>query len=192
MINDNLLNADGFALDCSLGDSLDSSIQKSMGISGGISKQGNEVYYNSSNYYGVDGAELSTSGGGEGGNISPEMIDKGVKATTDLILALKSKSTQGGCKKPKLAESFINRGKWAEYRECVAKEKRQENERLDAIKRAEDRAEKAKQDRLNRARYISGDDKILGMPRGLAIGIGVFLGLSIVGFAAYKIVKAVK
>ena len=33
MINDNLLNADGFAIDCSLADSLDSSIQKSMGIS---------------------------------------------------------------------------------------------------------------------------------------------------------------
>lgn len=191
MINDNLLNADGFALDCSLGGSLDSSIQKSMGISGGVSKEGNEVYYNSSNYYGADAA-VSSSGGGEGSYVSPEMVESSVKATTDLITALKSKSTQGGCKKPKLAESFINRGKWSEYKECVAKEKRQESERLDAIKRAEDRAERAKQQKLTQARYISGDDKIFGMPRGLAIGVGVFLGLSIVGFAAYKIVKTVK
>lgn len=186
MINDNLLNADGFALDCSLGDSLDSSIQKSMGISGGVSKEGNEVYYNSSNYYGADAA-VSSSGGGS--YVSPEMVESSVKATIDLITALKSKSTQGGCKKPSLPESFLNRGKWSTYKKCIANEKKQEQDRLDAIKRAEDRAEQLKQQKLNQARYISGDDKILGMPRGLAIGVGVFLGLSFVGFVAYKIYK---
>jgi hypothetical protein len=181
MINDNLLNADGLTLDCSLEDSLDSSIQKSIGISGGFSKEGKEVYYNSSNYYGVDSSNID----GDGSNVSPEMIDKGIKATTDLILALKSKSNQAVCKRPKIRESIINRGKWADYKECIAKEKRQEQERLDAI----ERLEREKQDRLNRARYISGDDKILGMPRGLAIGVGVFLGLSIAGFVAYKVFK---
>lgn len=186
MINDNLLNADGFALDCSLGDSLDSSIQKSMGISGGVSNEGNEIYYNSSNYYGAD-ASASSSGGGS--YVSPEMVEKSVSATTELISALKSKPTQGGCKKPSLQESFLNRKKWATYKDCIAKEKQQEQERLEALAQARARAEQEKQQRLNQARYISGDDKILGMPRGLAIGLGVFLGLSIAGFVAYKVVK---
>lgn len=188
MINDNLLNADGFALDCSLGDSLDSSIQKSMGISGGVSKEGNEVYYNSSNYYGADAA-VSTSGGGTGSYVSPEMVESSIKTTTDLITALKSKSTQGGCKKPSLPESFLNRKKWSTYKKCIANEKKKEQERLDAIVQAQARAEQAKQQKLSQARYISGDDKILGMPRGLAIGVGVFLGLSIAGFVAYKVFK---
>lgn len=188
MINDNLLNADGFALDCSLGDSLDSSIQKSMGISGGISTEGNEVYYNSSNYYGIDAA-ASTSVGGSGSYVSPEMIESSIKTTTDLISALKSKQTQGGCKKPSLPESFLNRGKWDSYRKCIDNEKKQEQDRLNAIAEAQARAEQLRQDKLNQARYISGDDKILGMPRGLAIGVGVFLGLSVVGFVAYKVFK---
>lgn len=186
MINDNLLNVDGFALDCSLGDSLDSSIQKSMGISGGVSKEGNETYYNSSNYYGAD-ATVSSSG--TGSYVSPEMVEKSITTTTELISALKSKSTQGGCKKPSLPESFLNRGKWDSYRKCIDNEKKQEQDRLNAIAEAQARAEQLRQDKLNQARYISGDDKILGMPRGLAIGVGVFLGLSVVGFVAYKVFK---
>jgi hypothetical protein len=188
MINDNLLNADGFAIDCSLADSLDSSIQKSMGISGGVSKEGNETYYNSSNYYGAD-ATVSTSGGSAGSYVSPEMVESSIKTTTDLITALKSKPTQGGCKKPSLQESFLNRGKWATYKKCIENEKKQEQDRLNALAQAQARAEQVKKERLNQARYISGDDKILGMPRGLAIGVGVFLGLSIAGFVAYKVFK---
>lgn len=188
MINDNLLNADGFALDCSLGDSLDSSIQKSIGISGGVSKEGNEVYYNSSNYYGADAA-ISTSGGGKGSYVSPEMVEQSIAATTQLISALKSKPTQGGCKKPSLQESFLNRKKWSTYKKCIENEKKQEQDRLNALAQAQARAEQARQLKLNQARYISGDDKILGMPRGLVIGVGVFLGLSIAGFVAYKIYK---
>jgi hypothetical protein len=33
------------------------------------------------------------------------------------------------------------------------------------------------------------DDKILGMPKGLAIGLGVLLGVAVIGGGAYLILK---
>ena len=97
-----------------------------------------------------------------------------------------------------LPESFINRGKWSSYKQCLAREqekveraereaeerRRAEQERL--RREAEERANKGKDDGGG---FVPDDDKILGMPKGLAIGLGVLLGVAVLGGGAYLILK---
>lgn len=172
-------------LDCQLADSLDSSLQNSMGISGGESNEGSEKYYNTSN-----GVFANAEGGTK---ISPEMIQAGLATTTAIVSGIsKNRASQGACKKPLVRESFLNRGKWASYKACLDREAKAQAQAV-AKAEAEARAREAEAQAQYANRGGAGDDsddKILGMPKGLAIGLGVTLGLVIVGFVGYKIVKA--
>ena len=184
MINDNLLNADGFAFECPLADSLDSSLKGLMGISGGISKEGNETYYNTSdNFHGADA-------------LTPEqmlLIQQGLATGTAVASGvIQKRAIQGICKKPLIRENPTNRKKWSEYRACLDREEKKRADEL-AIEQAKAAAAlAAAQSRGGSGLGNDDDDKILGMPKNLAIGIGVVLGLTVVGFVGYKIVKAKK
>lgn len=183
-------------LDCQLADQLDSSVQNSMGIQGGTSQKGGELFYNTSNANYAN-AEGDKSGGSK---VSPEMIQAGIATTTALISNIsRNRASQGSCKKPLLPESFYNHGKWNIYKDCLrAVEQKRQDEIALAKAQAEARAREAEANaqaeanRRNSSTIDDSSDKILGMPKGLAIGIGVALGLAVVGFVAFKIVKAKK
>lgn len=174
-------------LDCQLADQLDSSVQNSMGIQGGTSLNRGELFYNTSNGN-ISNAEGDTK-------ISPEMIQAGLATTTAIVSGIsKNRASQGACKKPLIRETFLNKGKWANYRSCIDREEKAKQRELE-IEQAKARAKEAEanakyQNRGGGGSDDGGDDKILGMPKGLAIGIGVALGLAVVGFVAFKIVKA--
>jgi hypothetical protein len=172
-------------LDCQLADQLDSSVQNSMGIQGGTSKNDGELFYNTSN-----GIYANAEGDNK---ISPEMIQAGLATTTAIVSGIsKNRASQGVCKKPLIRETPLNRRKWADYRACLDREAKAQAQAV-AKAEAEARAKEAEAQAQYANRGGSGDDsddKILGMPKGLAIGIGVTLGLVIVGFVGYKIVKA--
>ena len=182
MINENLLNADGYAFECPLADSLDSSVKSSLGISGGISKEGNEIYYNTTNKN--DGVYNNFTP-------TPEEIQAALKVTTSVASGISQKRAGQVCKKPLVPESFYNHGKWNTYKDCL----RSEKEKQDAIEQAKAEAEalaKAGRSGSGNNTIIDDTDKILGMPKNVAIGIGVVLSLAVVGFVGYKIYKSKK
>jgi len=179
MTNKNLLNADGFAFECPLVDSLDSSVKNSIGISGGVSGEGNEIYYNTSDkvFHNV---------------VDPELIKAGLATTTAVVSGVSQSRAGQVCKRPLVRENALNRGKWSAYRDCLDREAKKQ---AAAVAIAEANA-RAKELELQAARGgsdidMTGDDKILGMPKGLAIGLGVVLALGI-SFVGYKIYKSNK
>jgi hypothetical protein len=96
-----------------------------------------------------------------------------------------------------LPESFINRGKWSSYKQCLAREQ----EKVERAEREAEERRRAEQERLRREAeerankggggggFVPVDDKILGMPKGLAIGLGVLLGVAVLGGGAYLILR---
>ena len=161
-------------------ENLDSSILDSLGISGGTSLNGGELFYNTSNYSSADGKK-----------ISPEMVQAGLGLATVVASGVgRNRASQGVCKRPLIRENALNRGKWSDYRACLTREERAKEREL-AIEQA--RAEAEREKRANKGGgeddYTMDDDKIFGMPKGLAIGLGVAL-VGVLGLVIYKVVKA--
>jgi hypothetical protein len=189
MINEDLLNADG----------LDLTTLKMTGdkFSNGEPYSAYRYYPRDSNYV-YSNNDGATSGGKF--KIDPELIKAGIGVATTVASGIAQNRAGQVCKKPLLPESFINRGKWSSYKQCLAREQ----EKVERAERAEREAEerrRAEQERLrreaeeraNKGKDDGGgfvpDDKILGMPKGLAIGLGVLLGVAVLGGGAYLILR---
>ena len=174
MLNENLLNT---------GD-----IINTPSMTGSRYKNGQTFYAygNNQNYSGSDASQY----------INPETIQAGLQLTTAVASGVsQNRASQGACKKPLIRENPLNRRKWSDYRACLDREERKrqmelEKARLEA--EAKSKEAEASYNRRDGGSYDDGDDKILGMPKGLAIGIGVALGVAVLGLVAYKIVKAKK
>jgi hypothetical protein len=122
-------------------------------------------------------------------------VQAGAALVGTIAQAAASKPDASGCKKPSMQESFLNRGKWSKYKDCVknandlaekanaAERERTEQQRL-KVEQAKLALQQLNTSRVNR----EADGKILGMPKGLAIGLGVaILGAAV--FVTYKIIK---
>jgi hypothetical protein len=182
MINEDLLNADG----------LDLTTLKMTGdkFSNGEPYSAYRYYPRDSNYV-YSNNDGATSGGKF--KIDPELIKAGIGVATTVASGITQNRAGQVCKRPLLPESFINRGKWNDYKACLRREQekaeRAERERRETEERlrreAEERANKGGGD----GGFVPDDDKILGMPKGLAIGLGVLLGVAVLGGGAYLILK---
>ena len=186
MINEDLLNADG----------LDLTTVKMTGdkFSNGQTYSAYRSYYPrySNLYSNNDGA---TSGGKF--KIDPELIKAGIGVATTVASGITQNRAGQVCKRPLLPESFINRGKWSAYKQCLAREQ----EKVERAEREAEERRRAEQERLRReaeerankggggGEFVPDDDKILGMPKGLAIGLGVLLGVAVLGGGAYLILR---
>jgi hypothetical protein len=106
----------------------------------------------------------------------------------------RAKRTIGECIQPAVPENPLNRRKWADYRACLKAQIDAKNEEIELAKAQEREKVKSELSQENQFREGSGDvpvvddDKILGMPKGLAIGLGIAV-LAIGGFIAYKVIK---
>jgi hypothetical protein len=123
---------------------------------------------------------------GDGGNtITPEQAAQIAKVGVDIGKALAPKADSAGCKKPVLPESFINRGKWNTYKDCLRDAK--------AAKQAEVKAEQDRialeRERLNQQQMMQqqsqqrggeSDDKFLGMPKAVGITVTVVGALALI------------
>ncbi len=196
MINEDLLNANGLDLTTvkMTGDKF-SNGEPYSAYRSKLIKVGNRYYPQYSNN---DGATASTTSGG-GSKIDPELIKAGIATATAVASGIAQKRAGQVCKKPLLPESFVNRGKWSAYKDCLRiereKAERAERERREAEERRraeEERLRREAEERANANRgggFTPEDDKILGMPKGLAIGLGIFLGVAVLGGGAYLILK---
>lgn len=185
----------GNDFDLSNADALDESVANAIGMN-------NSFQYSAfTNERLLDGLTENTSllnadgySNGEGGGeskVSPEMIQAGIGATTAIIAGIQaSKASPAGQSKQDLKNACgrkpLFKKKKAKWQECV-------NEYMKAKQVAQtpvapvappvdysQRGMKANDD---------SDGKILGMPKGLAIGLGVVLALGIT-FVTIKIVRA--
>lgn len=182
MINEDLLNADG----------LDLTTLKMTGnkFSNGEPYSAYGSYYPRYNplYSNNDGA---TSGGKT--KIDPELIKAGIGVATTLASGIAQNRAGQVCKRPLLPESFVNRRKWSDYKACLRREQekaeRAERERRDTEERLRREAEERANKGGGSGEFVPDDDKILGMPKGLAIGLGVLLGVAVLGGGAYLILR---
>lgn len=124
--------------------------------------------------------------------ISPEQVDAAAKAATAAAMiiqqrrAAKAESEKSAIKASCGRKPLIGKAKKAKYEKCVS----------DFLKRKQD-AEKAQAQSqattfppvdYSRLAAPQEDDKILGMPKGLAIGLGLAV-LALGGFVAFKMIK---
>ena len=109
----------------------------------------------------------------------------------------KAKRTVGECVQPAVPQNPLNKKKWDAYRDCLKAQLQAKNEEIE-IARAESQSKEkfdVGSNSENQYRESSNDslgvddDKILGMPKGLAIGLGIAV-LAIGGFITYKIIKS--
>jgi hypothetical protein len=175
---------------------LDDSICNAIGID-------NNQYSNMINENLLDGLTENTSLLGADGvedrysnyTLTSADVQAGAALVGTIAQAAASKPDASGCKKPSMQESFLNRGKWSKYKDCVknandlaekanaAERERTEQQRL-KVEQAKLALQQLNTSRVNR----EADGKILGMPKGLAIGLGVaILGAAV--FVTYKIIK---
>lgn len=131
-------------------------------------------------------ADAATVSGGGSSYVNPETIKAGTELTTSLVKALSAKK-EGSCLKPSLPESFLNRKKWATYKQCKEDERKAEEQRAEAER------QRTEQERLRLEQAKTQSDlerksgKILGMPKGVAIGVGIgIIVLAVGGFIIYK------
>jgi|LakMenEpi03Aug12_release.lakeMendotaPanAssembly.Ray.scaffolds.fasta_scaffold142137_2 hypothetical protein len=184
MINEDLLNADG----------LDLTTLKMTG-----DKFYNGEPYSAYRYYPRDSKYSNNDGATSGGKfkIDPELIKAGIGVATTFASGIAQNRAGQVCKRPLLPESFINRGKWSSYKQCLAREQekveRAERERRETEERLRREAEERLRREANKGGgdggFVPDDDKILGMPKGLAIGLGVLLGVAVLGGGAYLILR---
>jgi hypothetical protein len=186
MINEDLLNADG----------LDLTTVKMTGdkFSNGQTYSAYRSYYPRDNYVYSNNDGATASGGKT--KIDPELIKAGIGVATAVASGIAQNRAGQVCKKPLLPESFINRGKWSSYKQCLAREQekveRAEREAEERRRAEQERLRREAEDRANKGGGDGGfvpDDKILGMPKGLAIGLGVLLGVAVLGGGAYLILR---
>jgi hypothetical protein len=205
MINEDLLNADGLDLTTlkMTGDKFYNG-EPFSAYRSKLIKVGNRYYPQYSNNDGLQNQynsleqffDSKKSGGGNaggGGKIDPELVKAGIATATAIASGIAQKRAGQVCKKPLLPESFVNRAKWSAYKQCLAREaEKAERERREAEERRraeEERLRREAEERANRGNFTPEDDKILGMPKGLAIGLGVLLGVAVIGGGAYLILK---
>jgi len=196
MINEDLLNADGLDLTTiKMTGEKYSNGEPYSAYRSKLIKVGNRYYPQYSNGVG-DATAPTTSGSGDGTKIDPELIKAGIATATAIASGIAMKRAGQVCKKPLLPESFVNRKKWSAYKQCVAREQaKAEKEVRDAEERRRAEEERLRREAEERANANKGggfmpeDDKILGMPKGLAIGLGVLLGVAVIGGGAYLILK---
>jgi len=152
-----------------------------------------ERYKNGQMFYAY-GSNQNYSGGDASQYVNPETIQAGLQLTTAVASGIsQNRASQGTCKKPLIRENPLNKRKWNDFRACLDREERKRQFELEKARlEAEARAKEAEASSYKNRGGSSddGDDKILGMPKGLAIGIGVALGVAVLGLVAYKIVKA--
>ena len=187
--------------DLSNADALDESVSNmvsSRGISDFVASRSDRGQYsNLINESLLDGLTENTSllnadgEGGGGSKVSPEMIQAGIGATTAVIAGIQaSKASPAGQSKQDLKNACgrkpLFKKKKAKWQECV-------NEYMKAKQVAQTPvAPVAPPVDYSQRSMRSGDDsdgKILGMPKGLAIGLGVVLALGIT-FVTIKVVRA--
>jgi len=208
MINEDLLNADGLDLTTikMTGDKF-SNGEPYSAYRSKLIKVGNRYYPQYSNNDGLQNQynsleqffDSKKSGGGNAGGgtkIDPELVKAGIATATAVASGIAQKRAGQVCKKPLLPESFVNRAKWSAYKQCLAREQaKAEKELRDAEERRRAEEERLRREAEERANANKGggfmpeDDKILGMPKGLAIGLGVLLGVAVIGGGAYLILK---
>jgi hypothetical protein len=129
---------------------------------------------------------LNADGGGN--TITPEQAAQIGKAAIDIGKALAPKADGDGCKKPVLPESFLNRGKWSTYKDCLrnAQEAKQaatkaEQDRIDLERERLERERLLQQSQQSqRASDDDGGDKFLGMPKAVGITVTVVGGLALI------------
>ena len=114
-------------------------------------------------------------------------IQAGAALTSTIVQATASKPDASGCKKPSMGESFINRGKWSRYKDCVknandlaekanaAERERTEQQRL-KVEQARLGLEQLKRSREN----SESSDKFLGMPKAVGITVTVVGALALI------------
>lgn len=171
MLNENLLN--------------EGDILNAPSMTGEKFTNGNQVF---------SAYENSKYSNGAGDYITPENINATINLATQFA---KNQQGQGECKKPLMPESFYNRGNWNRYKDCLRdrKERQERQLRIEQERRRAAEEQKAKAEAMIKERLLAksgggiSGDKILGMPKGLAIGLGVTLGVAVLGLVAYKIVK---
>ena len=126
---------------------------------------------------------LSADGGGN--TITPEQAAQIGKTVIDIGKALAPKADSAGCKKPVLPESFLNRGKWSTYKDCL----RNAQEAKQAAAKAEQDRIDLERERLERERQQQsqqrgdddgGGDKFLGMPKAVGITVTVVGALALI------------
>jgi hypothetical protein len=115
-------------------------------------------------------------------------------------LKRKDKRTVGVCTQPIVPDNLLNHRKWNQYRACLHTQYAQMNEqKANEIAQArEEERLKAQQEAQAHTNAVSdsvtkqdisdinaSDDKILGMPKGVAIGLGVAI-VALGGFLVYK------
>lgn len=195
LINNNklgMLNINGNSFECPLAHDLDESIQGAIGITGKVSFEKGQNYYDSINNHNNNNALYSNGDGassvsGAGSYITPETIQAGTQLTTAIISGISNKNKGGSCKKPTLPESFINRGKWSTYKDCLAAEERQKQRDVE-IAQAQ-----AQSNASLLANQGNGNNRIEeGMSTStkvlIAVGVTLFFGLA--GFVTYKVIKS--
>lgn len=190
MTNLDLLNAEG------LDDSLENAVGDMTANYEYSSCCGVDGYSNLTNQslleeYGANGmvSEIPEvpSSGGEGG-ISPEMIQAGIGTATAIIQGIQQKrATQEGQDKIAMRKMcgrkpLIGNKKKAEYQKCVS----------DFIKSKQQSTQQQYVPDPSQQRTVSpdasGDGKVLGVPKGVAIAIGVVV-LAVGGYFAVKAIK---
>ena len=182
MINEDLLNADGLDL-------------TTVKMTGNKFSNG-EPYSAYRSYYPRYSSNLYSNNDGAT-KIDPELIKLGIGVATTVASGITQNRAGQVCKRPLLPESFINRGKWSAYKQCLAREQakveRAEREAEERRRAEQERLRREAEDRASKGGggggFVPDDDKILGMPKGLAIGLGVLLGVAVLGGGAYLILR---
>jgi hypothetical protein len=166
MINDNLLTSD---------------LLNKEAITGEVFKGGKQTYY-------AYGQNQRFSGSDASEYLTPENIQAGIGLTTAVASGIAQNRSGQVCKKPLIRENITNHKKWQDYRACLDREEKRRQDEI-ALEEAKARAKQAEA-LANRSAVdlTTIDDKILGMPKGVAIGVGVAL-VAVLGFVVYKVVK---
>lgn len=197
MTNLDLLNAEGLddSLENAVGDMTANYEYSSCCGVDGYSNLTNQSLFDK---YGANG--YSNTEGGEGedaktpdkaaskGSVTPEMIQAGIGITTAVIQGQQQRrATQEGQDKIAMRKMcgrkpLIGKKKKAEYQKCVS----------DFIKSKQSNQPQYTPDYSPQQRVlspdVSGDGKVLGLPKGVAIAIGVVV-LAVGGYFAVKAIK---
>lgn len=197
MTNLDLLNAEGLddSLENAVGDMTANYEYSSCCGVDGYSNLTNQSLFDK---YGANG--YSNTDGGEGedaktpdkaaskDSVTPEMIQAGIGTTTAIIQGIQQKrATQEGQDKIAMRKMcgrkpLIGNKKKAEYQKCVS----------DFIKSKQQSTQQQYVPDPSQQRTVSpdasGDGKVLGVPKGVAIAIGVVV-LAVGGYFAIKAIK---
>jgi hypothetical protein len=126
----------------------------------------------------------------KGSSVTPEMVQAGLGVTTAVISGVQQKrATQAGQDKIAMRnlcgrKPILGKKKKAEYQKCVSDFMKSKQVSQTPVMPPE--YYQQQQRMMNPT--PEGDDKIMGMPKGVAIALGVVV-LAVGGFFAYKMIK---